>query len=89
MKDKNAKYTLGILLTTTFLLLIVGTSYAYLASRREIEANKNQEITDMRAATMSDLKLVYNDCTDVSCENISGDIALGSSIKKIFEVKNI
>jgi len=88
MKDKNAKYTLSILIGTMVLLLIVGTSYAYLASRRDIEANKNKEITDMRAATMSDLKLVYNDCTEKSCENISGNIALGSSIKKRFEVTN-
>ncbi len=87
MKDKKMKYVLSVLLITTALLLVVGTSYAYLASRRKALSD-GQDLTQMRAATLSDLKLVYNDCIDADCENISGSISLGSSITKGFEITN-
>lgn len=87
--DKKNKRQIGVIIVATFLVVFLGASFAYLASRRFMK--QSIELGGVSTATAKDLKLTYTDCVESNpedCNEISKDLEPGDSVTKTFMIAN-
>jgi len=90
MKETKTKITLSVLIISSVLLVVVGSSLAYLSSNSGVIREGKREFKDVDTTTIKDLKLIFSDCKDSesTCKEINKDLALGESVSKDFKITN-